>query len=531
MGTLRSYEAGGKCPYCSASVNPAACICPHCRRPLKKMTCYSCSSSVSPGSQFCSKCGADILLFDLQIGPFANCRKGDIVRLGSCRQGGVMDVTRIEWVVLVPEGRRVLLISRKGLFAKEFDDQCNDWRASSLRRWLNSDFLNDSFKGREKDILSPHGPTGDLVFVMDQDEACKYFANDNERWCNASNIAKSQGAAVENGRCSWWLRTPYFSHTLYGVGPDGFIDGGHCLNYADASMCVRPAIWVDRNKMNGVGTAPDGAPSRGAIIKSGSAAFGSVAGFSNTRHAPNNIDGIMKKADNVSSNSLRSAEACPSSASLSDFCLSFGNAKEGNIINFGRSGFSLSGSAKDLSWIVLSNRDGRITMMSRNAVTFRPFDYNFNGWEKSSIRAWLNEEFFSLSFDMKEKSIIESASGCGDKVFLLSRKEFNAYIKSPSLVRCSPESYVYKEAMNLPYTINENWWLRSSPSHGRAEYVSRSGAIYSANMNNYMLVRPALTININPRRLDVCREAEKAMALQMEKERERLEKERIERER
>ena len=77
-------------------------------------------------------------------------------------------------------------------------------------------------------------------------------------------------------------------------------------------------------------------------------------------------------------------------------------------------------------------------------------------WEDSSIREWLNETFFSESFDSDEKKLIVSEkitpgknpkynTECGnatvDKVFLLNIEETSKYFKNDDARQCKPTEY------------------------------------------------------------------------------------------
>ena len=44
----------------------------------------------------------------------------------------------IEWLAVMESGGAVLLVSKKGLYRRPFDDRGNnEWMSSSLREWLN----------------------------------------------------------------------------------------------------------------------------------------------------------------------------------------------------------------------------------------------------------------------------------------------------------------------------------------------------------------------------------------------------------
>lgn len=84
-------------------------------------------------------------------------------------------------------------------------------------------------------------------------------------------------------------------------------------------------------------------------------------------------------------------------------------------------------SAKDkVSWKVLKTSGNMALVVSENALDYLPFDVNGgSSWAGSSLRAWLNGEFYNSVFSNAEKSLIVSTNSGGvtDKIFLLSYNE------------------------------------------------------------------------------------------------------------
>lgn len=67
---------------------------------------------------------------------------------------------------------------------------------------------------------------------------------------------------------------------------------------------------------------------------------------------------------------------------------------------------------KPIQWIVLEVvKEEKVLLLSQNAIACKPFNYDFGDctWETSSLRKWLNTEFFENSFSKKEKEIILSS--------------------------------------------------------------------------------------------------------------------------
>lgn len=79
-----------------------------------------------------------------------------------------------------------------------------------------------------------------------------------------------------------------------------------------------------------------------------------------------------------------------------------------------------------ISWIVLKREGGMALVVTENALEYLPFDADGGtSWNDSSLRSWLNGDFYQNAFTDDEKAlIVKSASGSSaDNVFLLSSDE------------------------------------------------------------------------------------------------------------
>ena len=172
----------------------------------------------------------------------------------------------IEWLVLDRDGDKALLLSKYALDYQSFMPfyepvtEPYTWESCSLRRWLNSTFLNAAFDGSERQrlltttvITSPgslhreNGPvtTEDRVFLLSNTEVYAYFANEAATAAEYSAYALSAnpwaGNSTAPGAADWWLRTTDGSDH-----PDGVYAGGRVGEGTRAyeGEYVRPAIWV-----------------------------------------------------------------------------------------------------------------------------------------------------------------------------------------------------------------------------------------------------------------------------------------------
>ena len=201
---------------------------------------------------------------------------GDRIVFGAWEQDNDTknDAEPIEWIVLDVQDGRVLLISRYGLIANPYNMVAADttWEKSSLRTWLNNDFLKKAFTTDEQAaILSTSVDNGeeqknsawstdggndteDKVFLLSFTEAKKYFESDEARQCRPTAYVAAQGVYVyeENGNCWWWLRSPgreqRFAAQVWSEGLLGYSD-----IVSSSIAAVRPVLWVDPGLLS-VGT-------------------------------------------------------------------------------------------------------------------------------------------------------------------------------------------------------------------------------------------------------------------------------------
>lgn len=195
-------------------------------------------------------------------------QKTETYTFGSYEQDGSTGNGKepIEWLVLDRDGDKALLLSKYALDFQSFMPfyepvtEPYTWESCSLRRWLNSTFLNAAFDSSERQrlltttvITSPgslhreNGPvtTEDRVFLLSNTEVYAYFANEAATAAEYSAYALSAnpwaGNSTAPGAADWWLRTTDGSDH-----PDGVYAGGRVGEGTRAyeGEYVRPAIWV-----------------------------------------------------------------------------------------------------------------------------------------------------------------------------------------------------------------------------------------------------------------------------------------------
>lgn len=176
----------------------------------------------------------------------------------------------IEWLVLDKKDGKALLISRYGLESRVYSTKSVDitWKNCTLRKWLNSDFLNTAFTPAEQKKIAdtkvsadknpkystdPGKTTTDKIFLLSLAEAEEYFPDNNSRICAPTAFAKARGAWTSNdyqtadgeAACWWRLRSPGGAQNYAaGVDSDGSLYYyGYFVYYYDGA--VRPALWVN----------------------------------------------------------------------------------------------------------------------------------------------------------------------------------------------------------------------------------------------------------------------------------------------
>jgi hypothetical protein len=155
------------------------------------------------------------------------------------------------WQVLAEDDNIALLITKDCIAQKAYHDVGRDithWQYSSLRKWLNLEFIADTFDIEEEKTIhinrqySCEGEANtskDKVFLLSVEEAERFFVNDKTRIAN-----------YQNEPVWWWLRTICEHRYAQGVCEDGSIDRGARFmfissNVLDHVMGVRPAIWLN----------------------------------------------------------------------------------------------------------------------------------------------------------------------------------------------------------------------------------------------------------------------------------------------
>lgn len=156
------------------------------------------------------------------------------------------------------------------------------------------------------------------------------------------------------------------------------------------------------------------------------------------------------------------------------------------------------------SWRILEIIDNSVLIITEECIESTAFSKkNYADWENSSIRQYLNSDFYDRFSDI-EKSIImitevvnddnpDYGTSDGykttDKLFLLSLDEVEKYFSTSN----------DKIAIQNGFSFNCDWWLRTSgKTDCYACYVSKKGdtSIEGESINKNKGVRPAMWISL-----------------------------------
>lgn len=204
---------------------------------------------------------------------------GNVVTFGHYEQDYNADngMEEIEWIILDVQDGKSLLLSKYALDAIPYNrvQEETTWENSSIRKWLNNDFLYDAFTTREREAIimsqvdnsAAQGcsewdtvggnDTKDKIFLLSCAEAYYYlnvtsYDYENlESRVSATAFAKANGAdwgsslETKYGDFAewWWLRSPGIHQDCAAcVIDDGSL---YDLNNDNNAGCVRPALWLN----------------------------------------------------------------------------------------------------------------------------------------------------------------------------------------------------------------------------------------------------------------------------------------------
>lgn len=192
---------------------------------------------------------------------------GDIVVIGSYEQDNVLDNGKepLEWIVLEvneEEGKAWLMTKYcidQAIFWHERVSRY--WGNSTLREWMNSDFITETFTEAEQSVIlttivknedrngrsAARQDTEDKIYLLSKDEVLHFMPEMADRVAYPTEYAKTKGITLseETGSCRWWTRTPGARKMdICGMRLDGRISSYGMQDVDWPTNTIRPVMWV-----------------------------------------------------------------------------------------------------------------------------------------------------------------------------------------------------------------------------------------------------------------------------------------------
>lgn len=146
----------------------------------------------------------------------AEAEPGHIVRFGPRR-----------WMVLAQDGDAVLLLSRKMVTERMFDQDGDSWEGSGIRHWLHKYTSNGHYLKQEQEMMLPvenenQDDVQEYAFLLSEEEYLKY----------QTLIPPTDGA--------WWLR----DNVIERKHAKCVLEDQILIAPGDMRNGVRPAVWI-----------------------------------------------------------------------------------------------------------------------------------------------------------------------------------------------------------------------------------------------------------------------------------------------
>ncbi len=134
----------------------------------------------------------------------------------------------VSWNILHTDKEKMLLVTEYPVETLAFNNELKNitWETSSIREWLNDDFLNEfSDEQKNRILVSVSKDVNDKVFLLSQEEYEQYSS-----------------AAYTEQISDWWLRTKTDAGMMFVNGENGELNTyGEGVVHA---MGVRPCVWI-----------------------------------------------------------------------------------------------------------------------------------------------------------------------------------------------------------------------------------------------------------------------------------------------
>ena len=400
---------------------------------------------------------------------------------------GKYDDNPISWRVLGRDRQGLLLITDQVIDCRSMHDKKEPvtWEASTLRKWLNAEFLQDSFTEeeqkkiifsrvpahqRDQDSMDSGRVTRDQVFLLSVPEAEEYFRSDEDRQCAPSARAIKNGIRFreESNVCSWLLRTSDKDNRFFSnVDERGSDFGG--LSGILAPSGIRPALRI----------------------------------------------AVSEQSAGQESGSASSAEKSAAGELTYLYDRDFHDLRRGECVSFGKHGNS------PIRWRVLKKDDYKkeVLLIAEEAIACKGFHEMWKpvSWDNCSLRKWLNTEFLQEAFSQEEQKQIAASTvpGCRDpffestdetvtdQIFILSPEEAEEYFDSDEDRKCLLAPFARDDKAGADRAGRACWWWLRQKCKETCNFscVESDGTV--DRYGRYMIdrrggVRPVLRASFRP---------------------------------
>lgn len=176
-----------------------------------------------------------------------------------------------------------------------------------------------------------------------------------------------------------------------------------------------------------------------------------------------------------------------------------------------------------IEWVILEIQDDKALLVSKCALDCLSFHEKTEDltWEKSSIRSWLNGEFYASAFvESEQQAIVLTAisnaaedgfadynpadlSKTNDRFFLLSYREVMHYFPEQNDRKIIGTEYARSKGARFAGIISvgigeTDWWLRSpGKASFDAAFVNVYGGIDTKNISTKQGIRPVVWVDLS----------------------------------
>lgn len=369
----------------------------------------------------------------------------------------------VVWKVLAKDNDEYILLAEQGLETMPFNSTSTavKYENSSIRSWLNDSFYAQVFDDEEKAqiVTSTYTNDGgstatlsDKVYLLNCAETEQYLTSNKDRLCYATDYAVSKGAYL----------------------------------YLDTYGATGATWWWLRDKGD--------ADSKAMYVRTS-------GGINKGGYDVSDSTACVRPAIRVKftgTTSLLTDESLPGYTfdyEVGDH-IRIGNYKNQNI-----------------TWTILEKKGNKYMVITDSIIEARPFaDTVGVAWDESSLRYWLNVDFYSSFFTSTEQKLIQTTQVVNDveyynyhynmqgedtydKLFLLSDNETDKYFATGRSKIAPLAPYLELERSNVIYE-SYSWWVRTCIDNNRNYAISSVGGIDWIDRDDISGVRPAMWVDL-----------------------------------